>query len=165
MSINGLVRLSKRFSSILKPRFTLPDLPYPYDALTPVISARIMHLHHAKHHATYVSNLNSALTAFEESRTKADIAGMSQAMQSIRFNGGGHLNHSIFWKNLCPVKEARGEPDGALREAIEKEFEDGWKGMKASFVRMTAAIQGSGWGWLVRQRKFRATTGHKEDSD
>ncbi len=137
-----LLSIQKRF------KYTLPDLPYDFNALEPVISSEIMQIHHQKHHATYVTNLNFALDRFEEASQKGDLPAQIALQAQIRFNGGGNLNHSIFWKNLCPVKDAKGAPRGALKEAIEKEF-GSFEAFKSYFSSQTALIQGSGWGWLV----------------
>lgn len=128
--------------------FELPQLPYDYSALEPVISGAIMELHHAKHHKAYVTNLNAALEKYAMAQQKEDLPAMVALQQAIRFNGGGHINHSIFWTNLAPEKKGGGaEPTGELKAAIEKEF-----GSFAQFIEkfstMTVAIQGSGWGWL-----------------
>lgn len=93
-------------------KYTLPDLPYDYNALEPVISAEIMQLHHQKHHQAYVNNLNAALERSEQAQSKNDLATVLTQQPQIKFNGGGHLNHSIFWKNLCPPKQAKGHPSG-----------------------------------------------------
>lgn len=131
-----------------EPRFVLPDLPYAYDALEPVISSKIMQLHHQKHHATYVANLNKAVAEYERAKLDGNVSGMTACLQAIRFNGGGHVNHSIFWRNLCPTSKAIGRPDGPLVVAIEREF-GSFNAFKELFMKQTAAIQGSGWGWLV----------------
>ena len=128
--------------------FELPELPYDYSALEPVISGQIMELHYTKHHKGYVTNLNAALEKYAEAESKEDLGAMIALETAIRFNGGGHVNHSIFWTNLAPVgKGGGGEPSGELRAIIEKEF-----GSFAQFVEKmnskTTAIQGSGWGWL-----------------
>lgn len=129
-------------------KFTLPELPYDYSALEPVISAEIMQLHHAKHHNAYVTNLNAALEKYAEAESKEDLATMIATQAAIRFNGGGHINHSIFWTNLAPKKSGGGEPpQGELAESLTKEF-----GSLQTFIERfsatTGAIQGSGWGWL-----------------
>ena len=95
-------------------KYTLPDLPYDYNALEPVISAEIMEIHHKKHHSAYISNLNDALDSFEDARIKNDLAKQVSLQSKINFNGGGNINHSIFWKNLCPIKDAHGKPSGNL---------------------------------------------------
>ncbi|KAF9448438.1 manganese and iron superoxide dismutase [Macrolepiota fuliginosa MF-IS2] len=124
---------------------TLPPLPYAYDALEPYISEEIMKLHHDKHHQTYVNGLNAA----EESYAKADDTKTKIALQSaLKFNGGGHINHTLFWKNLSPAKEDGGKlVDGKLKDEIVKAF-GSVEELKKRFNATTAAIQGSGWGWL-----------------
>ncbi|KAJ6137400.1 manganese superoxide dismutase [Penicillium samsonianum] len=81
---------------------TLPPLPYAYDALEPVISKQIMELHHQKHHQTYINNLNAALSAQASATASNDVPTLIALQQKLRFNGGGHINHSLFWKNLTP---------------------------------------------------------------
>ncbi|KAK0493538.1 Manganese/iron superoxide dismutase [Armillaria luteobubalina] len=128
---------------------TLPDLPYGYDALEPFISRQIMELHHKKHHQTYVNALNAAEAAY----AKASSAKERIALQAaLKFNGGGHINHSLFWKNLAPAhSEGKGNggvlPHGSLKDAIEKNF-GSLDVLKKEFNATTAGIQGSGWGWL-----------------
>ena len=99
---------------------TLPDLPYAYDALEPYISRQIMELHHKKHHQTYVNALNAA----EQAYAKAGSPKQRIALQAaLKFNGGGHINHSLFWKNLAPNSGEGGKlADGPLKEAIERDF-------------------------------------------
>ncbi|GLE01384.1 hypothetical protein PINS_up010214 [Pythium insidiosum] len=126
----------------------LPDLPYDFGALEPVISAEIMQLHHQKHHQAYVTNYNAALEQFAEAEHKGDHAKMIALQPALRFNGGGHVNHSIFWTNLAPPKQGGGgEPEGELLKAIEAEFSS-FENFKKTFSAKTAAVQGSGWGWL-----------------
>lgn len=131
-------------------KHTLPDLPYDYGALEPVISAEIMQIHHQKHHAAYVNNLNISLEKLDAAQRNSDVPTQIALQSQIKFNGGGNINHSIFWKNLCPVKNARGEPNGQLAQAISDAF-GGFEAFKNYFTAQTAAIQGSGWGWLVRR--------------
>lgn len=126
----------------------LPDLSYDYGALEPVISGKIMEIHHSKHHAAYVANLNKALAQYAEAEEKGDLAAMIGLQQAIKFNGGGHLNHSIFWTNLAPQSEGGGEPPlGELAEAINA----GWGSLEnfiAAFNGQAGPLQGSGWCWL-----------------
>lgn len=96
------------FASV-RTKVTLPQLPYSPAALEPVISAQIMELHHSKHHAAYVNNYNAAEEKLNEALAKGDLAGAIALQPALRFNGGGHLNHSIFWTNLAPPKEGGGE--------------------------------------------------------
>jgi Fe-Mn family superoxide dismutase len=129
-------------------KFELPDLPYDFNALEPVISAEIMQLHWDKHHRAYVTNLNAALEKYQEAESKKDLAAMIALQPAINFNGGGNLNHSIFWTNLAPKNKGGGEPPtGKLLEAITRDFGSLDKFIE-SFSAKTVAIQGSGWGWL-----------------
>ena len=128
--------------------YKLPELPYDFSALEPVISGEIMQLHYSKHHNAYVTNLNVALEKYKEAEAKGDVAGMIALQQAIKFNGGGHVNHSIFWTNLAPIAAGGGgAPSGDLAKALTEQF-----GNVESFIEKfsakTVAIQGSGWGWL-----------------
>lgn len=125
----------------------LPDLPYDYGALEPVINAEIMQLHHQKHHQAYVTNANKALEQYQEAERQGDVAKMIGLQGAIKFNGGGHINHSMFWKMLCPPKEYE-EPSGALEKAIEADF-GALEGLVSKFNAAAGAVQGSGWGWLA----------------
>ncbi len=129
-------------------KFTLPDLPYAYNALEPVISAEIMELHHKKHHNAYVTKLNEALEKYAEAEAKEDLSAMIALQPAIRFNGGGHINHSIFWTNLAPQSKGGGTPPtGELADAINERW-----GTFEKFVEIFNAtavpVQGSGWCWL-----------------
>lgn len=124
-----------------------PDLPYDFNALEPVISAEIMELHYTKHHQGYVTNLNAALEKYAAAEAKQDLTTMIELESAIRFNGGGHINHSIFWTNLSPQGQG-GEPGGILLEAIKKEF-NSLENFIEKLNAKTIAIQGSGWGWLA----------------
>lgn len=126
----------------------LPQLPYDFGDLEPVISAEIMNLHYTKHHQTYVNNLNKALEQYADAESKQNLAEMIALQQAIMFNGGGHVNHSIFWTNLTPQKKGGGElKAGALLDALSKQF-GSFEQFKEQFSTKTVAIQGSGWGWL-----------------
>ncbi|CAD7695432.1 unnamed protein product [Ostreobium quekettii] len=127
--------------------FALPDLPYDYGALQPHISGEIMELHHSKHHATYVANFNKALEELAEAEAKKDAAKLITLQGALNFNGGGHLNHSIFWTNLCPSKDWA-PPSGELAAAVEAQW-GSLDAFIAKFNASTAAVQGSGWGWLA----------------
>jgi len=128
---------------------TLPNLPYPYNALEPYISEEIMTLHHTKHHQTYVNGLNAAEKAYSTSSSPKERIALQAA---LKFNGGGHINHSLFWKNLAPAADQnKGNggtlQSGPLKDAIDRDFK-GLENLKKEFNAQTAAIQGSGWGWL-----------------
>lgn len=129
-------------------QYQLPPLPYDFSALEPVISAEIMNLHYTKHHQTYVNNLNKALEQYHEADKKKDLATIETLLSAIKFNGGGHINHSIFWTNLSPKnKEGGVHPSGSLANAINDQF-GSLQQLIDQFSAMTIAIQGSGWGWL-----------------
>lgn len=133
-------------------KYQLPQLPYDFGDLEPVISAEIMKLHYTKHHQGYVDNLNKAIEQYAEAQTKAEKSNSPAeliALQSaIKFNGGGHVNHSIFWTNLAPKNKGGGTPpSGLLSTAINRDFGSLEKFIEF-FSTKTAAIQGSGWGWL-----------------
>eukprot|EP01103_Thecamoeba_quadrilineata_P017508 TRINITY_DN6247_c0_g1_i1.p1 TRINITY_DN6247_c0_g1~~TRINITY_DN6247_c0_g1_i1.p1 ORF type:complete len:222 (-),score=62.51 TRINITY_DN6247_c0_g1_i1:74-739(-) len=134
--------------------FKLPDLPYSYGALEPVISGQIMELHHSKHHATYVKNLNAALEQYAEAEKNQDIQKQIQLQGAIKFNGGGHINHSIFWTNLAPTKEGGGEPPkGELADKINNQFGSLDK-LIEKMSNVSVAVQGSGWGWLAYNKEL-----------
>lgn len=130
-------------------KVVLPDLPYSYDALQPVISEEIMMIHHQKHHQAYVTNLNAALAQSEEAMKAGNLDLVISTQPAIRFNGGGHLNHALFWTNLAPVNQGGGEPPkGPLAKAIQARF-----GSLETFIEKfnskATPIQGSGWCWLA----------------
>ncbi len=126
--------------------YTLPDLTYDYGSLEPYISGKIMELHHSKHHAAYVAGINGALAALEEAREKNDFANINKLQKDLAFHLGGHINHSIFWKNLTPDTEGR--PEGELAAAIT-EFFGSFEAFQAHFNATALGIQGSGWAFLA----------------
>eukprot|EP01006_Ploeotia_vitrea_P023927 TRINITY_DN5660_c0_g1_i1.p1 TRINITY_DN5660_c0_g1~~TRINITY_DN5660_c0_g1_i1.p1 ORF type:complete len:253 (+),score=129.11 TRINITY_DN5660_c0_g1_i1:55-759(+) len=138
-------QLSAAAASAANKAHSLPDLAYDYSALAPVVSGKIMELHHSKHHQTYVNNLNIALEQYAEAEAKNDVAAMINLQPAIRFNGGGHVNHSIFWTNLCP---GGSEVPSDLLAEIDATFGSLDK-FRSTFNARSAAVQGSGWGWLV----------------
>lgn len=128
--------------------YELPSLPYDFSALEPVISAKIMTLHYTKHHQAYVTNLNKAMDQLLDAQAKGDLAAVAHALAAIKFNGGGHLNHSIFWTNLSPTNQEGGiPPQGQLAEAIQTNF-GSLENLIEQLSAKSIAIQGSGWGWL-----------------
>ena len=126
--------------------YTLPELPYDYAALEPHISGRIMELHHDRHHAAYVTGANAALEKLRAAREAGDHAAINLHEKNLAFNLGGHINHSIFWKNLSP--NGGGEPEGDLAEAIKDSF-GSFEAFKAQFTAAALGIQGSGWAVLA----------------
>ncbi len=129
-------------------KFTLPELPYDFSALEPVISGEIMELHHQKHHNAYVNNLNIALEKYEQAEANEDLTQMISLQQAIRFNGGGHINHSIFWTNLAPNGAGGGELAGG---ELKRSIEACWGSLDQfiqKFNSIAGPLQGSGWCWL-----------------
>lgn len=134
----------------------LPPLPYPNNALEPHIDAKTMEIHHDKHHATYVTKLNEALDKHPELKSKSVeelLTGINAIPDDIRGavrnHGGGHLNHSIFWKNLSP--KGGGQPTGGLADAIKATF-GSFDDFKKKFADAAAGRFGSGWAWLCTDR-------------
>jgi Fe-Mn family superoxide dismutase len=133
--------------------FTLPELPYEYDALAPFISSDIQHLHHDKHHRTYVDNLNKALENYPDWQQKSIeeiIININQVPEDVRTavrnHGGGHLNHSMFWEVMAPKKGQ--EPTGTLLDKLQHAFGDVTT-FKEQFGQAATKVFGSGWEWLV----------------
>jgi Fe-Mn family superoxide dismutase len=127
-------------------KYTLPDLDYDFAALEPHISGRIMQLHHGKHHAAYVTGANSTLDLMAEARDKNDLTWINKLQKDLAFNLGGHVNHSIFWKNLSAA--GGDKPTGDLAAAID-EFFGSYDGFRAHFTATAMGIQGSGWSILA----------------
>ncbi|KKQ44620.1 MAG: Superoxide dismutase [Candidatus Woesebacteria bacterium GW2011_GWA1_37_8] len=133
--------------------FTLPELPYKYDALEPYIDAKTMEIHHGKHHQAYVDNLNKALEKYPQFVDKniedilSDINSIPEEIrQQVLNHGGGHANHSFFWKNLAP--NAKEVPGGEFIEAIKTVFGDFDK-FKEQFSAKAMGVFGSGWAFLI----------------
>jgi Fe-Mn family superoxide dismutase len=134
--------------------FSLPPLPYPYDALEPYIDKLTMEIHHTKHHAGYVNNLNKALESAPELANKSleellanNCAIVPEKIRTaVRNHGGGHINHSLFWEIMGP--KAGGEPRGKLAEAINQTF-GSFEKFKEKFTEAALGRFGSGWAWLV----------------
>jgi Fe-Mn family superoxide dismutase len=138
--------------------FTLPELPYPYEALEPYIDSQTMHIHHDKHHAAYVTNLNKALESAPDLQGKtveellADHCALvpEGIKTAVRNNGGGHINHSMFWEILGP--NAGGAPTGDLGDAIVSTF-GSFDTFKEKFNAAATTRFGSGWAWLIKSSK------------
>ncbi len=129
-------------------KYELPQLPYDFSALEPVISGKIMEIHYSKHHQAYVTNLNTSLEKYHDAEKQGNLSAMIALQQAIKFNGGGHVNHSIFWTNLAPVSKGGGQlPKGDLLKALETQF-GSFDSFKEKMSAMAVGIQGSGWGWL-----------------
>jgi superoxide dismutase, Fe-Mn family len=124
------------------PTYTLPDLAYDYGALEPHISARIMELHHDKHHATYVKGANEALDKLASARDEDDFEMLAMLEKNLAFNLSGHVLHSIFWMNLSP--DGGGEPTPKVAAELDRWF-GGFQRFKTHMTKAAATIQGSGW--------------------
>ncbi|CAI4214186.1 unnamed protein product [Parascedosporium putredinis] len=148
-------------------QYSLPSLPYAYDALEPSISAQIMELHHSKHHQAYITNLNAALQTYSAATSSSDVPARIALQAAIRFHGGGHINHSLFWENLTPAGSAEAQVSAApaLVAEIGKTWADGVEGFKKEFTAALLGIQGSGWGWLVKDGKGRLSVVTTKDQD
>jgi superoxide dismutase, Fe-Mn family len=148
--------------------FKLPDLPYSYDALEPHIDARTMEIHHSKHHQAYVDKTNKALegTEFADKEIEEVIANLDkipeEKRQAVRNNGGGVLNHNIFWQCLSP--DGAGAPTGKIADAIVEAF-GSFDEFKEKFSTAAATRFGSGWAWLVMNNgKLEITSTANQDS-
>lgn len=150
--------------------FVLPELKFKFDALEPLIDARTMEIHHGKHHAAYVANLNKALESTPELSQKSietilrDIEKVPESIRTaVRNNGGGHANHTLFWEVLNPG--GKKAPDGALLSALEKTF-GSLDGFMEKFSSAAATRFGSGWAWLVldEEKKLQVYSTANQDS-
>ena len=146
--VTNKVKTINERSGLLMSKFELPALPYAFNALEPHIDARTMEIHHDKHHAGYVNNLNKAVEGTEnEGKSLEDLLkNVSKLSTAIRNNGGGHYNHSLFWTIMGPNKG--GQPTGALADAINGTF-GSFDKFKEQFNSAAATRFGSGWAWLV----------------
>jgi Fe-Mn family superoxide dismutase len=136
--------------------FVLPPLPYPADALEPIIGAETMRIHHDKHHQAYVDKLNKALEGHAEYQTWSleDLLGRLDELpesirRDVRNHGGGHLNHSMFWESMAaPSRASQTAPDQRLNDAITRDF-GSLENLKSRFQEAGAGVFGSGWVWLA----------------
>lgn len=149
--------------------FTLPALPYAYDALEPHLDALTMEIHHSRHHQTYVNGLNAALegsayTDWSLERLLREIQTLPPELQpAVRNHGGGHANHSLFWQVMAP--DGGGEPEGELSEAIAQCF-GSFEQFKQQFIQAALSRFGSGWAWLVQDGEgaLQVTSSANQDS-
>jgi superoxide dismutase, Fe-Mn family len=125
--------------------YTLPELPYDYGALEPHVRGQIMELHHGKHHQSYVNGLNTTLGKLAEARSSRSFDAIVGLEKTLAFNLGGHVNHSIFWKNLSA--DGGDKPTGDLSSSIDDEF-GSFEAFQAHFTAAAITIQGSGWAIL-----------------
>ncbi len=145
--------------------FELPKLDYAYDALEPHIDARTMEIHHSKHHNGYVTNLNKAIEGTDAATMSIEdiCKNISKYSVAVRNNGGGHYNHSLFWKVMAPNKG--GQPSGALADAINAVF-GSFDAFKEQFAAAAATRFGSGWAWLIKnaEGKLQVTSTPNQDN-
>ena len=146
--VNSLAEtVAKPFRTTVEGNFTLPALPYAYEALEPHIDTLTMQIHHQKHHQAYVNNLNKAISEKENEKDLTTLlTTISQAPIAVRNNAGGHYNHSLFWTLMKP--NGGGEPKGELASAINKHF-GSFDEFKKKFAAESMSRFGSGWTWLV----------------
>jgi Fe-Mn family superoxide dismutase len=144
-------RLRLYIMEFIEMAFTLPALPYAYDALEPHIDAQTMEIHYTKHHQTYINNLNAAVegTEFSEWPVEKLVSAVQQLPEKLRAavinQGGGHANHSLFWEVMAP--NGGGNPEGSLAEAIDEQL-GGLSSFKEAFTKAALTRFGSGWAWL-----------------
>ena len=130
---------------------TLPDLSYDYNELEPYISAKIMKLHHTKHHQAYIDNYNKFSQMYDDNANNLSI--QNSLLPNLNFHSGGHINHSIFWTNLAPASTlGGGDPSDTLLHAINARFGT-IDQFRTTFNNAAVAIQGSGWAWLVYNKE------------
>lgn len=145
--------------------FTLPALPYAFNALEPHIDARTMEIHHGKHHNAYVTNLNNAIAGSDTEKLSIEeiCKNVSKYPVAVRNNGGGHYNHSLFWTILGP--NAGGQPSGAIAEAINGAFGN-FDEFKTKFSAAAGGRFGSGWAWLIvdANKKLQITSTPNQDN-
>ncbi len=149
--------------------FTLPPLPYAYNALEPHIDERTMQIHHDNHHGAYVKNLNAALEPYPDLQKKsaeeliANLDALPEPIRApVRNNGGGHVNHSMFWEMMAPGGAK--EPAGALADAISKAF-GGLAQFKEQYAKACVGRFGSGWAWLIADRNGALTIDSTPNQD
>jgi Fe-Mn family superoxide dismutase len=148
---------------------SVPPLPYPYNSLEPFIDEQTMQIHHDKHHAAYVNNLNAALEQAPELQSKSveelikDLNSVPENIRTaVRNNGGGHVNHTMFWEIMGP--NAGGQPTGALADAINQAF-GSFDSFKEQFAKAGVGRFGSGWAWLISNGgKLEITSTPNQDS-
>jgi len=128
--------------------YSLPELTYAYGDLAPHISAEQLMIHHQKHHQAYVTAANAILEKFDQARQEDKILDYKSELKSLSFNLGGHMLHSLFWKNLMPEKQGGGKVQGEIASKINEDF-GGFARFKNEFTAVAASLEGSGWGALV----------------
>lgn len=144
--------------------FTLPPLPYAYDALEPYIDKQTMEIHHTKHHQAYVTNLNKALTDNQITFNSLEelMGAVSKYPAAVRNNGGGHWNHTFFWESMKPG--GGGTPEGRVAEAINQSF-GSFEELKKQLNEAGLKRFGSGWAWLVKSKEGKLIIGSTPNQD
>ena len=133
--------------------YSLPPLPYKYNALEPHISEQIMTLHHDKHHQAYVNGANAALDKLEKARAGAMQVDVRGVLRDLSFNIDGHKLHTIFWPNMAPAGKGGGKPGGRLADKMDQDF-GGFDKFKAQFSDACKTVEGSGWALLLYDREI-----------
>ncbi|MDF1498690.1 MAG: superoxide dismutase [Patescibacteria group bacterium] len=128
--------------------YSLPELPYEFNALAPYISEDQLRIHHQKHHAGYVAGANASFQQLEKARTGNVELNMKSVLKNQAFHLGGFLLHGLFWKNLLPAKDGGGEPSGKILNEINNEFRS-YERFQKEFAQMALSVEGSGWATLV----------------
>lgn len=143
-------------TAVFSEDIVLPALPYGYACLEPVISEKIMRLHHTKHHQAYINNYNQASKSLEQAMQSGDLSQIELLQETIKFNLGGHLNHAFFWKVLTPMNSSKGLSENSeLLQQINSQF-GSLESFQALFNKKALGVQGSGWCWLGYQRNNKA---------
>lgn len=128
--------------------YTLPDLPYAYDALEPHIDKQTVTLHHDKHHQAYVNGLNATLKGLSDARAKGDFSAIKALTRDLAFHGSGVVLHNLYWEGLCPATQSKEPAAGPFIDQVNRDF-GSLKALKAEMSAMAKAVEGSGWAVLA----------------
>jgi Fe-Mn family superoxide dismutase len=128
--------------------YSLPALPYEYNALEPYMDEQTVRIHHDKHHLAYINGLNKASKDLEDARSRNDYSSIQAFEKLLAFHGSGHVLHTLFWENMCPASSSREPESGDFLEQVKKDF-GSFESMKAQLSAATKAVEASGWGVLA----------------